>query len=240
MILPMAILAGGLAKRLRPVTKKIPKSLIEIAGRPFAAYQVELLCRNGLTELVFCVGYLGEMLEEFLGDGKRFGVSIRYSYDGPSLLGTGGSLRKAMPLLGENFFVLYGDSYLECDYAAVEKAFFKAGSLGLMTVMRNEGKWDRSNVIFRNGHIVQYEKQNPSPNTQYIDYGLGALKAGALDSYPLNVNFDLETVYKNLISQGQLAAFEVTQRFYEIGSPQGIQELEKHLRLLPHKKEKNI
>jgi NDP-sugar pyrophosphorylase family protein len=240
MSLPVAILAGGLATRLSPVTEKVPKSLIEIAGRPFVTYQVELLRRNGLIEVVFCVGNLGDILEEFLGDGSRFGVSIHYSYDGPTLLGTGGALRKALPLLRESFFVLYGDSYLECDYAAVEKAFLKAGSLGLMTVMQNGGKWDRSNVTFRNGQIIQYDKQNPSPNMQYIDYGLGALKAAALDSYPPSVNFDLETVYKNLISQGQLAAFEVTQRFYEIGSPQGILDLEEHLRRLPHEKEKNI
>ena len=234
----MAILAGGLATRLSPVTEKVPKSLIEIVGRPFVAYQVELLRRNGLTELVFCVGYLGEMLEEFLEDGRHFGVSIHYSYDGPTLLGTGGALRKALPLLGESFFVLYGDSYLECDYAAIEKAFFNAGSLGLMTVMRNEGKWDRSNVVFHNNRIIQYDKKNPSRNMQYIDYGLGVLKAAALESYPLNVNFDLEIVYNNLVSQGQLAAFEVTQRFYEIGSPQGIQDLERHLGRLPHGKEK--
>jgi NDP-sugar pyrophosphorylase family protein len=232
----VAILAGGLATRLSPVTKKIPKSLMEIAGRPFVAYQVELLRRNGLTELVFCVGYLGEMLEEFLEDGRHFGVSIRYSYDGPSLLGTGGALRKALPLLGDNFLVLYGDSYLECDYAAIEKAFFNAGSLGLMTVMRNEGKWDRSNVVYHNNRIIQYDKQGASLNMQYIDYGLGVLKAAAVESYPLNVNFDLELVYNNLVSQGQLAAFEVTQRFYEIGSLIGILELEEHLRRLPHDK----
>jgi NDP-sugar pyrophosphorylase family protein len=234
MSLPVAILAGGLASRLRPITAKIPKSLMKIAGRPFVAHQIELLRQNGLAELVFCVGYLGDMLEAFLGDGKRFGVSIRYSYDGPNLLGTGGTLRKALSLLGEKFLVLYGDAYLECDYAAVERAFLTDGRLGLMTVMRNEGKWDRSNVVFHNGQILQYDKQHPSPNMQYIDNGLGALNAVALYSYPLNVTFDLEAVYKNLVSQGQLAAYEVTQRFYEIGSPLGILELEEHLRRLPH------
>jgi len=228
-ILTTAILAGGLATRLHPVTEDIPKSLVEIAGRPFVEYQVELLRRNGLTKLVFCVGYLGDKLEEFLGDGRRFGANIRYSYDGPFLLGTGGALCKALPLLGDNFFVLYGDSYLECDYTAVEKAFLTTGSLGLMTVMQNEGKWDQSNVTFQNNKIVRYDKQSPSQDMRYIDYGLGILKATALASYPLNVNFDLETIYKNLVLQCQLAAFEVTQRFYEIGSLQGIQELEKHL-----------
>ena len=238
MSLAIAILAGGLSTRLRPITEKIPKSLIRIAGRPFVAYQLDLLRRNGIKDVVFCIGHLGDKLEAFLGDGRRFGVSIRYSYDGPALLGTGGALRKALSLLGETFLVLYGDSYLECDYIAVEKAFLKARTLGLMTVMRNEGRWNRSNVVYHDGRIIQYDKQNQIPNMRYIDYGLGALRASAIDSHPPNVAFDLDMVYKSLIAQGQLAAFEMTQRFYEIGSPRGIQDLEKHLRRLPHQRNK--
>lgn len=230
MTLPVAILAGGMATRLGPLTEKLPKSLIEVAGRPFAEHQVELLARAGVARIVFCVGYLGEMLEDRLGDGGRWGVEIRYSHDGPKLLGTGGALRRALPLLGEAFLVLYGDAYLECDYAAVEAAFRASGARGLMTILRNEGRWDRSNVVFRGGRIVRYDKRQPSDEMQYIDYGLGALRSAALDSIPQDEPFELADVYQRLVAADQLTAFVVTKRFYEIGSPAGLVETEEHLR----------
>src|SRR4051794_4872944 len=139
--LPVAILAGGLATRLRPLTETIPKSLVEVAGEPFLAHQLRLLHSHGIRRATLCVGYLGEMVREFAGDGARFGMEVTYSFDGPELRGTAGAVRQALPLLGPAFFVLYGDSYLPCDYAAVERAFLESGKLGLMTVFRNEGQW---------------------------------------------------------------------------------------------------
>lgn len=229
MSLPVAILAGGLAKRLRPLTQTTPKALIDVAGKPFIVRQIELLQRNGLTRIVLCLGYLGEQIQSALGDGRQLNVRLEYSFDGPALLGTGGALRKAARLLGESFFVLYGDSYLECDYAAVETAFLARKKLGLMTVYRNANRWDRSNILFADGTIRRYDKKNPSSDMEHIDYGLGVLHESALDPYPPDSPFDLATLYADLIARDQLAGYEVSSRFYEIGSESGLAELRRHL-----------
>jgi NDP-sugar pyrophosphorylase family protein len=229
MMLPVAILAGGLATRLRPITEQIPKSLLEVAGRPFAEHQLELLRDHGLTDIVWCVGYLGEQIREALGDGERWGLRLQYAFDGDRLLGTGGALRRALPLLGEAFLVLYGDSYLECDYSAIERTFANSGRLGLMTVVRNDDAWDRSNVEFANGQIVRYDKRTQTPEMHHIDYGLGALRATAFDAYPIDQPLDLATVYQDLLAADQLDGYEVSGRFYEIGSPSGLEETRKYL-----------
>ena len=236
MSLPVAILAGGLATRLRPLTEKIAKSLVEVDGKPFIVHQVELLRRNGVTHVVLCLGYLGEQVQAELGDGSRWGMQVDYMFDGPVLLGTAGALRRAFPRLGEEFFVLYGDSYLDCDYATVESAFLASGKLGLMTVFHNTNLWDRSNVIFENGRIQRYDKKNLVPEMKHIDYGLGVLQASALERYPVDCVLDLATVYQDLLAQDQLAGYEVLQRFYEIGSPSGLQETRDYILL----KENNI
>jgi N-acetyl-alpha-D-muramate 1-phosphate uridylyltransferase len=225
MSLPVAILAGGLATRLGSITQKIPKSLLDIAGRSFAERQLELLRSHGIIKAVFCVGHLGEQIESALGDGSRLGMRVEYSYDGAQLLGTGGALRRAMPLLGEAFFVLYGDSYLDCSYERIEQAFLASGKPALMTVYRNENRWDASNVLFQDGHILFYEKKNRTPEMRHIDYGLGAFWSEALAAYPENCNFDLVTVYQNLVATDLLAGYEVKERFYEIGSTAGLEEI---------------
>ena len=220
--LPVAILAGGLATRLGPLTARLPKILLDVAGRPFAAYQIELLRQQGLTDIVLCVGHLGEQVEQALGDGRRWGVRLRYSFDGPRLLGTGGALRQARHFLGEAFFVMYGDSYLTCDFAAVERAFKTGGQQGLMTVFGNDDAWDRSNVVYARGRIARYDKQAHTPDMHYIDYGLGILQTRTLEDYPADTPIDLAMIYQDLLAANQLAGFEVTQRFYEIGSPAGL------------------
>jgi prepilin-type processing-associated H-X9-DG protein len=229
MSVPVAILAGGLATRLRPMTERIPKSLIDVAGRPFAVNQVDLLRRHGLTDIVFLVGHLGEMIRDALGDGARWGVHLRYVFDGPCRLGTGGAVRRALPELGDPFLVLYGDTYLECDYRAIEQAFVRSGQQGLMTVCRNEDRWDRSNVLFADGRIVGYDKQGRTPEMQHIDYGLGAFRKSAFDGRADNEAFDLVSVYQDLLARDELAGFEVPGRFYEIGSPVGLNETRAYL-----------
>lgn len=229
MTLPIAILAGGLATRMRPLTESIPKVLLEVAGKPFAVHQLELLRENGYRDVVFCIGHLGEMVERELGDGSQLGMSIRYSYDGDKLVGTGGALIRALPLLGDPFLVIYGDSYLDCDYAGAERAFVESGKLGLMTVLRNEGQWDSSNVVYRDGAIVRYDKKQRTDDMKHIDYGLGGLHHRALDAYPRDAAVDLADVYADLVARNELAAFEVTQRFYEIGSKDGLREFEEYL-----------
>src|ERR1700722_9297284 len=155
-MLPAVILMGGIATRLRPVTEKIPKALIDINGEPFLAHQLRLLYSRGIRRVVCCVGFLGEMIQEIAGDGSQFGLQLQYSFDGPVLRGTAGAIHQALPLLEEKFFVVYGDSYLPCDYAAVQESFEASGKSGLMTVFRNEGKWDSSNVAFDDGRILAY------------------------------------------------------------------------------------
>lgn len=230
MSLPVAILAGGLATRLRPITETIPKALVEIAGRPFAEHQVELLRGHGLTDVVWLVGYRADQIEAVLGDGARWGMRFTYVHDGPVLLGTGGALRRALPHLGDAFFVMYGDSYLECDFAAVERCFRESGRSGLMTVFRNHGRFDTSNVEFADGRIVRYDKRERTPAMQYIDWGLGVFSAGAFRPYPADQPLDLARVYQDLLAAGDLVGFEVHNRFYEIGSPEGIADTDAHLK----------
>jgi N-acetyl-alpha-D-muramate 1-phosphate uridylyltransferase len=224
-MLPVAILAGGLATRLRPVTDTVPKALVDINGEPFLAHQLRLLSRSGIGRVVLCIGYRGEQVQDFAGDGRAFGLHVEYSLDGPKLLGTAGAIRRALPLLGESFFVLYGDSYLPCDYASVERSFLASGKAGLMTVHANEGRWDSSNVEFADGRVVAYDKTNRTPAMRHIDYGLGAFRREAFDAVPEDRPTDLAAIYRDLLRQGELAPFEVPTRFYEIGSQEGIREL---------------
>lgn len=225
-MLPVAILAGGLATRLRPITEKIPKALIEVAGEPFICRQLAYLHGQRVREVVLCVGHLGEMIERVVGDGARFGMRVRYSMDGPVLLGTGGALKRAVPLLDGAFFVLYGDSFLPIDFSIVEDAFREARKPALMTVMRNGNRWDRSNVLFRDGELLEYNKHVRRPEMEFIDYGLGVLTSTVLEPYPARQAFDLADVYNSLSTTGMLAGLEVKERFYEIGSHDGLREAE--------------
>jgi NDP-sugar pyrophosphorylase family protein len=230
---PLALLAGGLAIRLRPHTLKVPKAMIEVAGEPFIVHQLRLMRREGLTHAVLCVGYLGEQIEAFVKDGSHFGVAVDYCYDGPKLLGTGGALRKALPYLGSEFLVMYGDSWLDTTFAPVVTAFRNSGKPALMTVFRNEGHWDVSNVQYENGVIQRYDKVERVPQMQHIDWGLSIVKAELLAQRPADTAFDLAEIYTNLARHGQLAGYEITTRFYEIGSTEGLRETDALLGKLP-------
>lgn len=223
-MLPVAVLAGGLATRLRPLTEIVPKAMVDVNGEPFIARQLRLLRANGIDRVVICAGHLGEIIAGFVGDGGRFGLEVEYSFDGPRLAGTAGAIRHALPLLGESFFVLVGDSYLDCSYRAAQTAFAESGKLALMTVLRNDGRWDRSNVEFASGRIMVYDKQSQTPRMRHIDYGLGVFHRAAFAMVPEGQPYDLATVYQRLLIQGELAAYEVGQRFYEVGSFQGLEE----------------
>lgn len=229
--LPVAILAGGLATRLRPITEKIPKLLVDVAGEPFFSHQIELLKKNGLTKIVLCVGYLGEQIVAQYGDGAKWGVQIDYSFDGEKLLGTGGALIRALPKLGAAFYVLYGDSYLPIDYQAVGRAFLDSGQPGLMTVFENHEAYDASNVWFEDGRIRLYSKKEKLPQMRHIDYGLGVFRADAFAACPRGAVVDLATVQSALSREGRLAGYELRERFYEIGSPAGLKELDALLRV---------
>ena len=229
----VALLAGGLAKRLGPLTKQMPKSMLEVAGEPFIAHQLRLLSRERIAHVVICVGYLAEQIEDYVRDGRRFGLSVRYQIDGPSPLGTGGALRNALHQLGDEFLVMYGDSWLDIAYAPVVDAFMVSGAPALMTVFRNDGQWDTSNVWFEDGRIRLYDKAERLPQMRHIDWGLSMVRADALASRPAGEPFDLAEVYSGLSRQGKLAGYEVSTRFYEIGSVAGLHETDALLRKKP-------
>lgn len=226
---PLALLAGGLATRLRPITETIPKAMVPVAGEPFIAHQLRLFRREGVTDVVLCVGHLSETLEAFVGDGSRFDMRVRWSHDGEIRLGTGGALRKALPLLGDEFLVMYGDSYLDIPFAPVVEAYRAAGLPALMTVMENRGRWDASNVRYAAGRVDFYGKGASGPDIRFIDYGLSMLSAAVLADRPAGEAFDLGTVQGELAASGGMAGFEIEKRFYEIGSHAGLAETEAYL-----------
>lgn len=226
---PVVVLAGGLATRMRPLTETVPKAMLEVAGAPFVDHQLRELSRQGVREVVLAVGFLGEQVEAFVGDGGRYGLNVRYSYDGPKLLGTGGAVRQAARGLDTPFFILYGDSYLQLDWADVQRKFDNGDGDGLMTVFHNGDRWDSSNVIFRDGEVVVYDKKIKSPEMNYIDYGLEIMRPDVFDSYAQDAVFDLAEVMTALVARRRMIGYEVRRRFYEIGSPAGYAELEELL-----------
>jgi NDP-sugar pyrophosphorylase family protein len=221
---PLALLAGGLATRMRPLTDDLPKVLLEVAGEPFICHQLRLARREGIKRVVLCLGYQAEMVKNFVGDGRRFGLEVLYSIDGPILLGTGGSLRKALPHLGSEVLVMYGDSWLDTRFLPVVEAFRTSGKPALMTVFRNDGRWDRSNVWFENGRLVRYDKMRIVPQMRHIDWGLSVMHPDVLAGHSANTPFDLSELLTELSQAGELAGFEITTRFYEIGSREGLRE----------------
>lgn len=227
--LSVALLAGGLATRLMPITETIPKCLVEVAGRPFLEHQFEHLRRCGLRKVVLCVGHLGERVRDFAGDGQRFGLEVTYSFDGTTPLGTGGALRQALPLLTDPFFVLYGDSYLPIDFNVIAQRFLQDPALGCMTVYRNNHQWDKSNVWFDDGVLHLYHKRHLDARMRHIDYGLGLLRHEAFTQGATVGAFELASLYEKLVSAGRLQGQEVMQRFYEIGSHAGLKELDAYL-----------
>lgn len=227
---PVAILAGGRATRLHPLTLSRPKSLIEVAGRPFILHQLELLRQQGVTHAILCLGHLGEQIEACLGAQPVTGLSLEYSHDGALALGTGGALRKALPLLGEHFVVLNGDSYLPCPLMRILGAYAAAGRPALMTVLHNADRFAPSNVRFERGVLLDYDKRRRHPAMRHIDFGLSVFARGVFTGYAPGEPFDLAELCHELAARGELAAYEVKERFYEIGSHQGLRETEAFLR----------
>jgi NDP-sugar pyrophosphorylase family protein len=225
---PICILAGGLGTRLGERVQDTPKPLLEVAGEPFLMHQLRLLAGHGAREVVLCVGYLGEQIESLLGN-ERFGIRIGYSFDGPKLVGTLGAVRRALPLLGKRFLVLYGDTYLRIDYSVAARAWRESGLPAMMSVLRNEGRWDTSNVRYGDGRVLAYDKHEPTPDMRWIDYGLGGLTAEALSVVDRDER-DLSELYRRLAGVGRLFGFEASERFYEIGTPEGLTTADAFLR----------
>lgn len=219
---PICLLAGGLGTRLGETVRDTPKPLLDVAGEPFLIHQLRLLARYGAARVVLCVGYLGELIEERIGP-SQFGIDITYSYDGPSPIGTLGAVRKAAPALGDRFLVLYGDTYLRLDYRAVAAAWEASGLPALMTVLRNDGQWDVSNVCFDGTRVTNYDKHAPLPEMSWIDFGLGGLQSRTLDLLADAID-DLSDLYHELAQRRELFGFAATERFFEIGTPASLAE----------------
>ncbi len=222
------ILAGGLGTRLRPMTEKIPKAMTPVRGRPFIEYQIELLKAAGVDELVICVGHLGDMIERHVGNGRKFGLSVSYSHDGATLLGPAGALKRAEPLVQERFFVTYGDAYLRAPYRSIMDSLAGSDRLGIMTVFRNYGKYGRSDVSVDGGFVVRYDKGGGS-GLEWVNFGISALRKGALALIPAGRACGEEEFYGSLISRKELLAFPVEERFYEIGNPASLAEFERFI-----------
>jgi NDP-sugar pyrophosphorylase family protein len=235
MALQCVILAGGLGTRMRPLTETMPKALVPVLGVPFADWQLRHLSSQGVDRVVYSVGYRGEMLRDHVGDGSRFGVRVTWVDEGAQLRGTGGALRLALDrgALNQAFFVLYGDSYLPASMAEVERAWRASGAPALMTVMRNEGRWDTSNVVFADGRVVLYDKSSPADwrgDMRWIDYGLSILTRQVIaDDIAAGAQADLADLLRGLSRAGKLAGHEVAERFYEAGSAEGLRDLEAYL-----------
>jgi MurNAc alpha-1-phosphate uridylyltransferase len=227
------VIAGGLATRMRPHTLTVPKAMLEVAGRPFVDWLLEKLVASGYSEAVFCIAHLGEQIEAHVGDGARFGLRVRYSAEGPTLLGTGGALRMALPMLAETFLVTYGDSWLPFDYAGPLRMLAEHGDCdGVMSVYRNAGQWDASNteIDAAGAWVVRYEKGGKDPALDHIDYGATALRRAIVEKEPAGVAFGLDRIQHDLAARKRLRAYVARERFFEIGSPEGLAALDERLR----------
>ena len=229
-MLPVALIAGGLATRLKLLTEDIPKSMIRVAGRPFIDWQLIWLKSQGIEDVIICAGHFAAQLKNHVGKGENFGLQVRYSFDGPTQLGTGGALKKALPLLGDYFYVLYGDSLLPVDLLPIEDKFFQNDRTTLMAVIKNQDRWDKSNVEYSDGRVIHYNKKNPTKNMEFIDYGISVLNRNSFTDQKFGAIFDLADVYKDLSKQGNLLGYEVFDRFYEVGSIDGIRQTESYLK----------
>ncbi|MFA6029799.1 MAG: sugar phosphate nucleotidyltransferase [Elusimicrobiota bacterium] len=229
MIDTAVLIAGGMATRLGALVRDLPKSLVEVAGTPFIAHQLRLLQRNGIGSVLLCVGHQGEKIERFVGDGAAFGLRVEYAYDGPRLLGTGGALLQALPKLPDAFLALYGDSYLDADYRPALRAFEAGNAPALMTVIRNEGRWGESNAQYDEGRVLRYDKRRRTAGMDHFDYGLLLFRRKAFDGASTRRPLDLADVLGPLADEGLLLGHEMTDPLFEIGSPDGLDALRRHL-----------
>jgi NDP-sugar pyrophosphorylase family protein len=212
-----------MATRLGALAKDTPKALLDVGGRPFIDWQLEQLAREGVQEAVLCLGHMAESIEKHVGDGTKWGLKVHYSYDGPKALGTGGALKQALGALGDPFFVLYADSWLQAPWGSMREAWSRGDCDGVMSVLRNGGRWDKSNVKFEGGWVRAYDKKHPGPDFEWIDYGLNLFGQRAFQRLDKDA-FDLGELQGLLAQQGRLRGCEAAQRFYEIGTPEGLAE----------------
>ena len=228
--MPIAILAGGLGTRVSDISRNNPKSMIEIHGKPFVYWQISNLIQQGYFEILMCIGHKGSIIQEYLEIQFKDKAQISYSFDGELQLGTGGSIKKALPMLGDEFMVLYGDSYLPICFSKVESTFKDSGRPALMTVYKNSNALSPSNVLIEQDKVIQYSKSHDQAILTYIDYGLNLFSKGVFETEIEGTTFDLGVIFRKLISEELLTAYEIKERYYEIGSPKGIVDFQDYLK----------
>lgn len=229
----VVVLMGGLGTRLKEFTKECPKPLVDVCGTPFFDYQLNLMKNWGFRKFVFLIGYRAEMIEEYYGDGSKYGISIEYCYDGETLLGTGGAVRRALSRLEEDFLLMYGDSFMDIDFEETIYRYFRGKEQGmhaLMTVLKNGNRFDKSNVVVQDRKLVLYDKHHPTPEMDYIDYGVCVYERSLFEAYEENVKFDVAEIQNRLSLAGEMAVHIVTKRFYEIGNPDSLAEFKSYVK----------
>lgn len=239
----VVVLMGGLGTRLKEFTKECPKSLVNVNGKPFFEYSLDLMIKAGFKKFLFLIGYKAEMIEDYFGDGSRYGIKIDYCYDGKELLGTGGAVRRALDLIEEDFLLMYGDSFMDINYEECVYRYFKgkeSGRRAIMTVLKNNNMFDKSNVIMKDGKIVLYDKVNMTPEMEYIDYGVCMYERSLFEPYEKGEKFDLAKIQNELSIEGKMEACEVTKRFYEIGNPDSLKEFTDYIRHRQDEKHKAV
>lgn len=228
----VVVLMGGLGTRLKEFTKECPKPLVDVAGKPFFDYSLSLLKKAGFKKFLFLIGYKADMIEEYYGNGNDRGIEIKYCYDGEKLLGTGGAVRRAFDYLEDDFLLMYGDSFMDIDYEETVYRYFdgkKSGQRAVMTVLKNDNMFDKSNVVMENGEIILYDKHNPTPEMNSIDYGVCMYEKSLFADYELDYKFDIAEIQNRLSLNKQIACHEVTKRFYEIGNPDSLKEFTEYI-----------
>ncbi len=227
----MAILAGGFATRLGNLTEDRPKSMVEVQGKPFLEYQLDMLKKGGINNIVLCLGHMGEQIERYFVNGRKYGINIQYSFE-DRLLGTAGALKKAEVLLDDIFFTMYGDSYLFLNFSRVKSYFEYRNKLALMTVNKNYDQYDKSNTVIQGNLVKKFSNKEKTEDMFYIEYGVNIFNKEVLKMIPENQFYSLDDLFTRLIEMGELLAFEVKERFYEIGSPQGLKDFEKYAKYM--------
>ena len=223
------IICGGLATRLKKLSKNTPKSMIKIKGKPFLEYQLEDLKRQNVKDILLCVGHLSEHIQDYFKDGEKFGLNLTYSHDGDKALGAIGSIKNAEEKLEDVFFTLYGDSYVFLNYKELYNHFNRQNQNAMMTVFQNNNKYDKSNIILnRENMILQYSGEK-KPEMIYIDYGVSIFRKKVFDQIPKDTFYSTKDLYTNLVNQKQLQGYKVKKRFYHIGTPEALNEFSKFI-----------
>ncbi len=224
----IVVLAGGLATRLGELSKNQPKSMIKINNKPFLQYQLELFKKNGITRVLLCLGYLGEQIEKYFGTGSRFGMNIKYSYENKPL-STAGAIKNAGLLLDDEFFTIYGDSYVFLDFRDIYNYFHSKNKQALMTVYKNDNLYDSSNTVIQDEFVLKYNKHQKTSDMTYIEYGVNLFRKEILSKIPEDSYYELGDVFNSLIKDKELLAYQVKERFYEIGSLNGLADFKKYI-----------